>query len=167
MKNLLISLFAIVALNAMAFIGPVDRSANLSYDGTAMSGTLEKHFMNVKNGSGGTLAAGSVVVLDLTADDGFTVTTSTTQTQSPACIIEASCASAALCRCQVYGYATALLDANNTNTQATAGARFFLSANNAGYIQGIASPNGTQEPGGIFYDTTGSSGSVEVFIKSW
>jgi len=163
MKNLIICLFAVIAVNAMAFIGPVDRSANLSYDGTAINGTLEKHFMNVVNGSGGQLASGSVVVMSTTADDGFTVTTSTTQKNVPVCIMRDVCAASALCACQVYGLANALLDSVAGNS-ATAGERFYLSGSNAGYISGVASQNGAQAAGGVFLDSSVASGSIKVFI---
>lgn len=163
MKNLLVLLFALVTFEASAINGPMGRSTALSYDGTVDSSSLEKLFINVKNGSGGSLAAGSVVVMDLTADDGATVTTSTTQTNSPVCVIEKTCAASALCSCQIYGLANVLFD--GSGPASVAGARFFLSATYAGYVATISSPNGTQPAGGIFYDAASASGSVQAFIK--
>lgn len=152
-------------MSASAFIGPVNRSVNVDYAGSVISASLEKHYINVKNGASGTLAAGSVVVWDLTADDGYTVNTSTTQTQSPACVIESSCASGAKCLCQVWGKANVLFDGGGSPA-AVAGARFFLSSTNAGYAGAISSPNGTQVAGGVFYDASSATESVEVFINA-
>jgi hypothetical protein len=166
MKSLFTLLFALTAFNAFAIKGPIGFSTALNYAGEVDSSTVEKIFINVKNGSGSSLAAGSLVVWDLTADDGATVTTSTTQTNSPACVIEKACSASALCSCQIYGKANVLADLGGVGAPpAVAGARFFLSATNAGYAAAITTPGATTPAGGIFYDSASATATVEVFIK--
>ena len=62
----------LVLFPAHAIKGPYGRSTSLDHTGAAVSSSLEKHFINVINRSGGTLAAGNVVVWDSGAegDDG-------------------------------------------------------------------------------------------------
>lgn len=162
MKNLLICLFAFICVSAYAFVGPVDRSVNLSYDGTALNGTLEKHFMNVKNGSAGTLVAGKVVVISTSADDGFTVLAGSNNRESGLCVMAVDCAASALCSCQVYGYnSSALFDAA---LSATAGEKIYLSSTNAGYIAAILAPSASIPSFGVFLDSSATSGAVEIFL---
>lgn len=164
MKNLITLVFAaIFSLSAYADVGPKGHSTALKYDGTVDTSTLEKHFINVVNNKGSSIAAGSLVYLDVTADDGASVTTGTTDSQTPLCIMVAACADNAACSCQTYGlYSAALFDAEGGN--AVAGAPFFLSTANAGYIsEGALGADNI--PAGIFYDAASASAAVEVFIK--
>jgi hypothetical protein len=154
---------AMASMPAFAEIGPINRSTNLDYAGAVQAGTLEQRFINVINGSGGTLAAGKAVVWDLTADNGATVNVSTTATNTPVCIVAIACASLALCKCQTYGYFSAALF-DSTSDNATAGKRVYISASTAGYISGRATELATEVPMGIFLDSATASGSVEIFI---
>lgn len=157
---LLASIFTATASHAM--ISPVGRSTALDYAGAVITSTVEKHFINVK--AGASYAAGTAVVLDLTADDGATVTTSASAGQSPLCIVPVACTSGKICKCQKYG----LLDAalfDSTNANAVAGSRWYMSSTNAGYLSARATSLATEVAGGIFYDAATASGSVQVFIN--
>jgi hypothetical protein len=162
MKNLLIAVALLFAAESNAFIGSVGKSTIKKYDGTVDQ--VEKIFINVKNVSGSTIAAGAPVTLDLTSDDGASVTTSVTSGLAPLCIMAVSCSANALCKCQTYGlFDSALFD--STNNAATAGARWYMSTSNAGYISARATSLATEVPGGIFYDAASASASVQIFIN--
>lgn len=167
MKNLLTLFCALFAFTALADIGPINRSTNLEIDDSIQPGTLEKHFINVINNSGSAFPVGAVVVQDLTDDDGASVTTTTTQNALPLCVITAACANNALCKnCQTYGLNSSVLYDSGAGT-ATAGLGVYLSGSNAGYV---ASPahnliGSSFSKIGAFYDTSTTSGSVEVFLK--
>lgn len=167
MKKLLL----LFALAVMAFTGQVQaydclsgRSVSLDFDGSIKDDVVEKCYMKAINRSGGTLAAGSLVVWDTANDDGASVTTSTTAGANPACIYVESCADDAACKCQVSGlYDSVLFDSDNH--QATAGNSAYLSENNAGYVQGEATPVVTDHVVGMFYDSASASASVELMIQ--
>lgn len=165
MKKLLLALSLMaMAFASFAMIEPVGRSTNLEVDGTIKNGTLEQHFINVKNASGSSIAAGKAVVWDLTADDGASVNVSASAGQSPACIMVNACSAAALCKCQKYGlYTAALFDSTGAN--AVAGSRWYMSTDNAGYISARGTSVATEAPGGIFYDAASASGSIKIFIN--
>lgn len=153
----------ILSMSAFSAIELQNRSTNLKYDGTIDTATLEKEFINVINREGSTVAAGTIMVLDLTEDDGASVIVDGSASQTPICVMVASCADDALCKCQTYGkFDAALFDSTAGN--ATAGAPFFISTNNAGYI-GAGTLGGVEIPGGVFYDSASASASVEVFLK--
>lgn len=155
---------ALFATNANAFIGNVGKSTVKKADGTVDANSIEKRFLNVLNKQGSTIAAGSVVALDLTADDGASVILSGTAGHAPLCVMAVSCSAAALCKCQNYGYATALFD--STNAPAVTGMAFYMSTSNAGYISARSVPVfGTDWKGGVFYDAASASASVEVFLN--
>lgn len=162
MKNFLLICFSLLAFTAKAEIGPVNRSNNMKIDGTLE--VFEKRYINVKNGSGGALSAGAAVVWDLTADDGATVTTSATAGVSIACIMAVSCASSAICKCQTYGYATALYE--DAGVHAVAGQQLFPSTVSAGVISARSSYAASEKSAGVFLDATVTgTGSVEVMIQ--
>lgn len=163
MKMITLFLAIIISMTAFSAIEPQNRSTNIKIDGTADASTLEKEFINVINNEGATIAAGQIVVADLTADDGASVIIDTSASQTPLCIMVASCADNALCKCQTYGKMDAALF-SSTGGAAVAGAPFFISTASAGYI-GTGALGNTDIPGGIFYDSAASSASVEVFIK--
>ncbi|MGE3608012.1 MAG: hypothetical protein AB7I27_00390 [Bacteriovoracaceae bacterium] len=164
MKFFTLLVFMVMSLVADAAIRPSGRSTNLKYDGSIDTSTLEKEFINVVNKSGSTLAAGAVVILDVTNDDGASVTTTTSASQVPMCVNTKSCAANALCECQTYGYfSAALFHVGGGN--AVAGRPFYISTGTAGYIKAIASPAASDIPGGVFYDAASASGAVEVFLK--
>jgi hypothetical protein len=161
--KLLIASLLFISLSASAFVGTVGRSNALKYDGTVDASSVEKHFLNVKNSYGSTIAAGAPVVLDLSADDGASVIISSTSGYSPLCVMEKSCAANKLCKCQVYGpFDAALFD--STSTAAVAGKRWFMSTANGGYLAARTADLATEVAGGIFYDAAAASGTVQIFI---
>lgn len=164
MKALFILFFSLAfTLTAYADIGLVNRSANIKYDGSVDASTEEKRFINVINNEGGTIAAGSLVIMDVTVDDGTSVVVDNSASQTPHCIMVAACSDNKLCKCQTYGrYSSALYASVNGN--AVAGAPFFNSTAAAGYI-GEVVLGGVEIPGGIFLDAASATGAVEVFIK--
>ena len=159
-----------LSVTAFADLGPVGNSFFQQLDGTAVSGSIEKWFINVKNVSGGALADGTVVVPDTTEDDGYSVTTSTTAGSTPLCIIAkedgSSCADDAVCRCQTYGLNSGVLF-DSTSASATAGQSAYISESNAGYVEAepTASLAAFDKPIGVFLDTVAASGDVQLFIK--
>lgn len=162
-------LFALIfSVTAYTAIGPVNRSTNLKYDGSIDSSTLEKEFINVVNREGSTISAGMGVYLDVTNDDGASVVIGTDHAgQPPLCIMKSSCANNALCQCQTYGYApVALYDAWHEGgvVSAVAGQPFYLSTSTAGYLAARATILASNQKGGIFYDASSASGSIEVFV---
>jgi hypothetical protein len=165
-------LLALVVMTSTAFgdIGPVARSTSLDGTGSLQSGSEEKFYIYVKNVSNGTLADGAVVVLDTSADDGYSVTTSTTAGATPICIIAReggrTCADDQLCRCQTYGLNDGVQFDATTDSH-TAGQSAFISESNAGYVMGtlFTSVAASDKPVGVFYDTGDTSGDVQLFIK--
>lgn len=163
MRLFIISIVFMLSLTAQAFIGPVNRSTNLEYDGSIKTGTVENHYMNIKNVTGATLALGTVVTLDTSADDGASATTSATAGRSPLCIIAVACDANKLCKCQNYGvFDSARFD--STANAATAGSRWYMSSANAGYVSARTTDLATEVPGGIFFDSASASGTIQVFI---
>lgn len=162
--KLITCIFALIfALSAFAEIELVNSSNSLKYDGTVDANALEQRFVKVLNNAGYTIESGKTVVLDATADDGASVTLSTTVGLSPMCVMAESCADNKLCKCQTYGLMdAAYFDALAGN--ATAGKRFYLSSANAGYIAARVTELATEAPGGVFYDAATASGSIQVFI---
>lgn len=146
-----------------ADIGSVGRSSHWNNLGT-YQGPDEKFFIYVANANSGvSYAAGAVVILDVTADDGYTVTGSTTISDRPHCMLTTACASNAKnCKCQTYGYTSALLF-SGTNSAATAGGPLYLATDTAGYAQ-AQSTLYTDRPLGIAYDASSTSGAVEAFL---
>lgn len=155
--------FAVASMPAFASNGTIGRSTALSYDGSADANSVEKEFINVINNEGSSIAAGSLVILDVTADDGASVIIDTSASQTPICVMVAACADNALCKCQTYGiYDSLLVDLTGGN--AVAGAPFFLSQGNAGYSR-TNTLGGVEIPAGVFYDAASATGSVQAFIK--
>jgi hypothetical protein len=171
MKKLLLVLFlTFLSLSASADICLVGRSTAEDNTGTLQAGSLEKCYINAKNASGGSLADGSVVIDDLTNDDGYSVNTSTTAGASPVCIVAkkdgSACADDEVCRCQTYGFNSGVLF-DSTNDAASAGDMLFISESTAGYSESeaLGSVAATDRPIGVIYDDASASADVEVFIK--
>lgn len=165
MKKILIVLFLTFSATVGALIAPSGRSTGLDYAGAVIDSSVERHFINVK--AGAAYAIGTAVILDLSADDGATVTTSTAASAVPLCIISpVACVSGKICKCQKFGeVAVALFDSTSAN--AVAGQRWYMSTNNAGYLsaRAIGATAAAEEPGGIFYDAASASGSIQVFVN--
>ena len=162
MKNLFIALFAFVmaATPAFADYGTIGYSSSVNYAGTVQN--PEQKFINIK--ASAAIAAGQIVSLDLTADDGGTGLVGPTTGLAPICIAPSAIASGAVGKCQTHG----LLDAalfDSTNSASVAGKRFYMSTNNAGYASARVTELATEVPLGYFYDVASASGTVQVFIK--
>lgn len=163
MKNFIVfTALMLSAFGAFSEEGP-NRRGSLDATGS-FAGPDEKFFISVKNGSGGALVSGDVVILDVSADDGYTVTTSTTAGAVPHCVLAEACASLAMCKCQTYGLAS---DLNFTPDQnnAAAGGQAFISESQAGKSDAITSPAAGDRPIGVFMDAATATGDVEVFIQ--
>ena len=163
MKFIIAFLIAtVLAMPAHAIIGNIGHSTNLDYAKAIVPESVEKLFINVK--AGVAIAAGQVVSLDLTADDGASVVVAPVSGLAPMCVIVAACASGALCKCQTYGIIeSALFDV--TNSSSVAGKRGWMSTDNAGYISARGTELATEIPLGVFFDAVSASGSVQFFIK--
>jgi len=160
----LIALFAMTS--AFALIAPVGRSVNLTVAGGLVNGSLEQHFVNVKNSSAAVIVAGKVVSADLTAQDGFSVIIAPiTLGTVPICVmVTPSCAVGALCKCQKYGiYSGAAFDV--TGASAVAGQRWYISGTTAGSLSARSPGLATEQPGGFFYNAQAASAAVKVFIN--
>jgi len=171
MKNLFLAFaLLLVAFTAFADMGPVGRSVTLDNLGAVQSGAVEKWYINVKNVKGSSVADGSVMVMDLTEDDGYSVTTTTTAGQVPVCIMAkkdgSACADDAVCRCQTWGLNAGVLY-DVTNDTASAGDQVFLSEDSAGYVESeaLGTIAASDVAIGIFMDDLTASGDAEVFIK--
>jgi hypothetical protein len=166
MKALFTLIFTVcMALNAYAAISPINRSTNVKYDGSIDAATLEKEFIKIINRDGSTTAKGTLMCLSLTEDDGASaVSCPTTAGGSPICMLAESCADDKLCLCQTYGLNEDALFKAGAGS-ATAGKPFFHSESVAGGIQAIASPDGSDNAGGVFYDASSATGAVQVFLK--
>lgn len=167
MKKLLTFVTAMLLVGStFADVGPVGRSVQLDGAGAVKAGSVEKWFINCKNTSGGALENGDVVIADVSNDDGYSCTTSTTAGAVPLCVLAEACASAAMCKCQTWGLKTDV-NFDVTNGNSTAGEMVFISENNAGDVQAAISSSiaAFDYPVGVFYDSSTSSGDVEVFIR--
>lgn len=169
MKKLIgIILMGFVAFMSVssADVGLFGRSTTLSGSGTVKAGSQEKFFVNCKNTSGGTIADGDVMILDVANDDGYSCTTSTTPGAVPHCIMAESCVDEKMCKCQTYGIKTNV-NFDQTDAAATAGEQVFISESNAGKVQAEvkASIAASDVSVGVFYDSDTASGDIEVFIR--
>jgi hypothetical protein len=162
MKLLMLSiLFLSCFFTANVFASEICSS---SFDATGAVKERCQKFIKVKNTSGGEKGVGSVMTLDLTADDGISVTTSTSASAQPLCLIaEVACASNAMCKCQTYGYFSAALF-DNENGNASAGDVAYISENTAGYIEAESSAAFSDVPIGRFYDAVTATGATELFL---
>jgi len=152
--------------SAKADVGLVGRSTSLDNLGALQPGSREVFYIHVKNNSGTTYAAGSGMILDYTADDGYSVTGTTSVTARPHCMLQESCANGKLCKCQTYGYTSLLLFDGDGNDVAAAGDPIFASTKTAGYFMalGVGDGSASAESWGVFYDASTASGAVEAFL---
>ena len=124
----------------------------------------DQSFINVKNVSGGSIAAGSIVVLDTTEDDGISVTTSTSAVAVPHCMVVAAVADDAMVKCQVSGYTDKILF--DASTTAVANEAMYIDTT-AGYVRAVASASvaAYMVPVGSFLDASAASGAVEGYLR--
>lgn len=157
-------MFILMIGGAYAEIGPVNKSISADNTGAVYPGTLDQYYIRVKNTSGGALLNGDAVIIDVSQDDGFSVTTTTSgSTATPHCILDQACASSQICRCQTYGLKE-IANFDSTTASAVAGNEVFLSPDYAGKVRAELIPGTGGTPLGIFYDAASASGEVEVFI---
>lgn len=103
-------------------------------------------FIRVKNGSGGALANGDVVIWDATADDGITVgTTASAGSKYVAGVIVDTIADGEYGRMQVYGYHSAVkvdggtTDVSEADLLGTGGtAKYAYTTSTLGTVLGVA-----------------------------
>lgn len=143
------------------------RSTKKDATGTVDAGSIEKCYVNAFNVDQGTLAAGSIVILDPTESNGYEIATSTTAGAVPHCMIMESCAQGKdPCKCQTYGYTESLLF-DVTNASATVGETAFISENAAGYVQNeaLGSIAASDIPVGVFLESKAASGAIKAFLR--
>jgi len=164
MKSLFLSIVLCLGIiaPAHAIIGNIGHSTSLDYAKAVVPESVEKLFINVK--ANGAIVAGSVVALDLTADDGATIVVAPTTGLAPLCVMVDACADDALCKCQTYGLVDAVLF-DSTAASAVAGHKAVSATGNAGYIAARATDLATEPSIGYFYDSASASASVQLFIK--
>ena len=163
MRSLLIALVAMFALNATALITTFNSN---SKDNLGAVQHYDKVFISVIATTG--LPKGAVAVLDATADDGMSITSSTATEVQPFCVTAQVFASGSKGLCQVYGYTDSLLfnggQGSTSLGAAIAGGPLYYDTSTSGYagkVYGIAT--GTKI--GIALDASAASGSVEAFIR--
>ena len=162
---LIIALMAL-SLNAFADVCNEGRSTSWDATGTVRSDSLDQCYVKVSNVDQGTLAKGSIVIVDDTVSNGYEIATSTSAGAVPHCMIMESCANGAKCKCQTYGYTEDLLF-DVTNTNATVGESIFISENAAGYVQNeaLASIAASDIVIGEFRETKSASGAIKAFLR--
>ena len=155
----------IMSFNASALI--LNSGSSNNFDATGTIKYQDKVFVQVKNGTGSSLAAGTLVGPDLTSDDGATVAkiVASAQASKAICMVAETIANGSMGKCQVYGYTDKLLF--DAATTAVAGEGIFVGSSTAGYGLAIASASvsGYNTPVGIFLDASAASGSVEAYLN--
>ena len=165
-------LILMLVLTSVAFAdkGPVNASVTLDALGTRVS-ALDQYSVNVKNQVGAAMSAGQFVILDVANDDGYSVISApVTAGAKPHCMLKKTCAIAAICECQTYGYTSVALFENAGGT-ATAGEHAYLSGTFAGFSAAIVAFGGaaavvvTDNPVGVFLDSPSADGTTELFLR--
>lgn len=156
-------LFAFFAFNAMAVIGSPDSTYvnNL--------GTVEKYdktWIMVYNGTGSTINRGSVVVFDTTADDGYTITSSTTFGVASACVTDEAIANGKKGLCLIRGKHDAVLF-KLTGAETLVAYELAYHSDTAFYAAPVAAATATYPmymPIGYALDTCNATGTCDMFI---
>ena len=118
MKKILILFLSLIFTLASHAI--VNAPITNTWDNAGTLNHKDIMWIKVKNNTGSALSSGHVVVWDTSADDGATVTTSTTRGLPVACVAMETIAIAGYGKCQVYGYHAGVY-VNVANNNATAG----------------------------------------------
>mgnify|MGYP001558894136 CR=1 FL=1 len=170
MRNFLLLLFLFYTQVSFSDFGPVNRSVMVDGVGT-LQGPLDKYYINVKNRHAGSGTDGTVVILDVSNDDGYSVTFGQAAGDVPHCVLDQTCASGAVCRCQTYGLKTNV-QFDSTENSTTAGDWVYLDEtagqNSLGTVQAAdewTTLNINDIQVGVAYDTDTASGDKEVFIR--
>lgn len=150
----LFSLLAIGLFTSQLAFGEI-----LRLGGSANTSDPEKVWIAVVNGESSTVAKGTLMYFDTTADDGVTVKIIPINSASliPACVMSESCATGKKCKCQTYGYADYIL-ADGSTANISAGQRMAVSI-----YQGRVS-GADNYVVGVALDANTSSGTLEGFI---
>lgn len=158
MRSLVLFVSLILAMPAMAIItSPMSNQFSATGD-LSRSDVVD---MSVKCDA--SISAGDLVTLDLTADDGATVTKVDALGEAALCVMVKSCTSGQIKPCRVWGKIEANFD--GSYQAAVAGVPVFASAHVGGKVTGITSPSGHNYPVGIALDASSTTGSLEVFVK--
>lgn len=167
MRNLFVLFIFAFALTANALILKTGSGNEFDYTGTSVkAGGYDNVYTTVKNISGATQTSGTIMVHDLTKDDGASVTTTTTAFISPACVLVEDVVDDGFGKCLIRGYISDLkFDASTT---ASAGYPIYLSRSNAGYAVTADHSNdkidGWVKIGHIL-DAAATSADVEAYIN--
>lgn len=174
MKKIVLLIAMLTATLAFAII--TDPMSN-QFDNTGAVSKRDKAFISVKNSSGSTVSDGWVMVYSTSTDDGITVTTSTTNGTTAACVVADGSGSIAdgamIPKCQVFGYHSGVQFGSNLSqpTTATAGEAIFVT-NAAGKVSGLSATETDTalevvklHKIGIALDTSTTSGVIESFLN--
>ena len=145
-----------------AAFGILNTPYSNAYDNTGTLTYADKAYISVKNNSGAARADGDVMIFDVAADDGGTVTGVATAGLRAACVFDAACASGATCKCQVFGKHDAVkTDVTNHTVTASYGL-----ATSGAATKAEGKP--LAEGGGFAtaLDTSAVSGTVEAIIHA-
>lgn len=153
------------ALNTYAELGPHGRTSVEDVDGTPKKGTEEKYFISVKNVSGSDLDAGTLVAYSAAEADGFSVSTSVSESAPVACVLTEACESGNVCKaCQVHGIVSMKYSAGGGSISPLDLA--VVSTWDAGYTSKDSSLSAGQSVVGTYFSThTVSSETASVFLK--
>lgn len=163
--SLVTLLLTVGAFNLYAEVGPHGRTTVADVDGSPKAGTEEKYFISVKNVSGVAQNAGTVMVYDGASADGFSVTTSVSESAPVACVLTESCAVGAVCKaCQVHGMASVKYSAGGGSIAPLDQA--VVSVWDTGYTSKDSSLVAGQTIIGTYFSThTVSSETASVFLN--
>ncbi len=176
-KLLAVFLLGFFSLNSFAIItSPMSNY----FDNTGTLIRKDSVFIKVKNTGASSVSSGSVMIWDLSADDGASVTIASNGeligSQNVACVTAGTIAASAKGQCQVYGYNAGVKFAvNSPSVSVTAGSNLFLgsASGRAGALSTAVSADGSA-PGGIAMyprrigtalDAGSTTGTVEAFIN--
>lgn len=173
MKTLVLILSILFTMSAHALIVSPSVGGSNAFDAAGAVKNREAVYIKVKNASALAMTAGMMVVDDLTADNGISVTTTLSAGYTPKCVIvDTSCAVGAMCKCQVYGYyASCSFDrtaTDGTAGDATAGFQGYLSESTAGHIEArpLTRLDAQDHAGIIFLDAPSASGATECLVRT-
>ena len=153
------SFYAFGVINQPSNSNSVDATGSMKY--------YDKLFVNARNNTGSAIVDGTLMVLDVTADNGFDVTTSTDEEDKPYCFADQAAAAGAVFRCQIYGYKSNVLQ--DADTASVAGRPGYISNEHAGRVEYVVpgtAGSGGFVSAGVFFDVASASASVEFFIDT-
>ncbi len=163
MKNLLfIALFAIVSVAHAIVLSP---GSGTYVDATGTVVNYDKVWIIVKSATA--IARGKVVYPDLTADDGYTVTTTAPQAGNKAlCVTDEAIAAGGTGLCLVRGKHDAVYFEPIGGVNLTAGYPIYGSGTTVGYSYAITGASVTyQTPIGVGLDASSATGTVDAYIS--